>query len=123
PTQTLTLSQDTGPRRGTLWLIAYLVVLMMGAVVVISAVTSAPVIWNAEAELGHTLTCDRAYFERTISGELYQHRAAGDILWLFSAFFPVLGLMFAAASLGLWQRTLLSTRTRTLMLTVGLSII
>lgn len=124
PTQTLTLSQDTSPRRGIFWLIAYVIVLMLGVLVLVSAVTSAPVIWNAEASLGHPLTCHEAYQERGISGALYeQHRAAGDILWLFAAFFPVLGLMFAAASFGLWQRTFLSTRTRALMLTVGLSII
>src|SRR5690606_18120877 len=105
-------------------LIAYSVVLVLGAVIVVSAVTSAPVIWNAEAGLGHTLTCDRAYFERTISGELYQHhRAAGDILWLFAALMPVWGLVFAVASIGFWLRTAFSIRTCALMLTVGVSII
>jgi hypothetical protein len=63
----------------------YAILLVVTGMILFSAIDTAPVIWQTEAEIGRTLTCDEAYTRREIDATLYaEHRTQADIVYLFN---------------------------------------
>jgi hypothetical protein len=97
--------------------------LLISAYVLYCAIDSAPVIWQTEAQIGHSLTCSEAYDRRDISGTLYiEHRTTSDVLYLFHFVSPAWLVLFGAVTLAFVTRTSLSRRIRWIALGTALAL-
>lgn len=112
------------PRRGIGWVIAYAVLALLSAYILYCAIDSAPVIWQTEAQIGHSLTCSEAYDRREISGTLFdEHRTTSDVLYLFHFFSPAWLVLFGAVTLAFVTRTGFRRRIRWIALGTALALI
>ncbi len=84
----------------------YALTLVVLGIVLFMVATNAAVVWQVEAELGHTLACDEAYNHREIDAHFYpERRTHGDILYLYSLASPVILLAFVVLTDRLWVIT------------------
>jgi hypothetical protein len=77
----------------TLITVVYMAALGILGLVLFAAVTNADIVWQAEAQVGHPISCDEAYAYRAIDAYFYpERRFQGDVLYLFTLLAP-LGLI------------------------------
>lgn len=107
----------------SVWFLGFIAMLGFMALVLASAIDTAPVIRGAEARNGDSLTCDAAYNQREISGELYtNHRSASDLLYLFNLSFPGWLLLLAALTYGFFRHAAFSKRIRWIGVAVAVAL-
>jgi hypothetical protein len=78
----------------------YLFALVIFSLVLFTAAANAPMVWQAEAEVGHSLSCEEAYAYRAIDAYFYPERSfQGSLLYFFSLLAPCNLLGFAVLTL------------------------
>src|SRR5262249_13408620 len=83
---------------------AYVTTLLILGFILVAAITSLPIIRQAESQLGHTISCYEAYDYRAINDYFYpDRRLQGDVLYLYSICSPVVlfGLLALTAIVAL----------------------